>query len=137
MTNQYEAPAMRELGDLLEPAKSDPCIPCRNFAGHFVTCNFGDWPSFDKCDCAGALANAPKEANVVRVSPMPLRDHIAALVTAPEDDALELASAQAEGGTPTLADMAMARAWLRYLEADAMIAQRAVAPRFGFDPDDK
>lgn len=126
----------------LEQAASDPCFAIRNLAGHFTTCNYGDWHDFTKCHCAESLLSAPEQSEAFQVVPMPLRDFFAASVNIPLEQAAELAlllkggaEAIAAGdldlsktiaATLTMAEVAEAKARLRYLEADAMCERRKV-----------
>lgn len=130
--------------DLRTDGALDPCMPVRNLGGHLVDCNYGDWPDFSKCDCAEGLAGIPAKRAAFHVSPMPLRDCFAMGINVSEDYARELAEGIAinkarakmiqtpgelmagpEPAAVSVIDIAEARAKLRYLEADAMIAWRA------------
>lgn len=121
-----------------EKASADPNILARNAAGHWDDCNYGDWGDFSKCDCDEGLANVPNAGKAYVVAPMPLRDFFAATVVIPWEEALNLAAAEAKerislGGQVTLAQVVEARVRLRYLEADAMILRRAIAPAVQFE----
>ena len=114
-------------------AENDPTMLARNAAGHWDDCNYGDWGDFSKCNCAEGLASTPAKSEAVTVAPLPLRDYFAATVPVPWDDAVALASAEnakrvALGGQITLLEIVEARVRLRYLEADMMIAVRALPP---------
>ena len=119
-------------------------MPIRNLAGHLVTCNYGDWADFTKCKCAEGLLTAPEQKTAFVVAPMPLRDLLASSVHVSDEMAHELAMGirqaqkqnnkietvgQALGvaNEPplTVIELADARAKIRYLEADAMVAWRA------------
>lgn len=119
-------------------ATVDLSVDARNAAGHWGDCPYWDWPDFEKCDCADGLATVPSRAKAYTVVPMPLRDHFAASVVIPWEEALNLAAAEVKerialGGGVTLAEIIVARVRLRYLEADAMIEQRKIAPRQSFE----
>jgi hypothetical protein len=123
-------------------AERDPTLPIRNFQGHFVTCNYGDWFDFTKCDCGESLIGMPERNEAFQISPLPLRDTFAMAIDIPLDQAIELAALLKKGeqkietvdlitgGEPmplTMREVAEARARLRYLEADAMIERRRAA----------
>lgn len=132
------------LGDeLRENAEDDPCMPIRNLAGHIVSCNYGDWPDFSKCQCAEGLVSTPEKQTAVSVSPMPLRDMFAQSIFVSDELASDLAFsirkertrrqkvqpvAEALGVTDetplTIVELTDARAKIRYLEADAMCTWR-------------
>ena len=143
-------PATVEAADhMLEDAAQDPCMPVRNLGGHLVTCNYGDWASFDKCDCARGIAGTPQQATAVVVGPMPLRDVFAMTIDISDDHAHDMAVGikvaeakrqQVKLVSATLGiedasqqvscvDIAEARAKLRYLEADAMLHWRVESIR--------
>lgn len=144
-TNQNPTPEPNVTGthDIRADGALDPCLPVRNLGGHLVTCAYGDWADFSKCDCAEGLAGIPATRAAYQVSPLPLRDLIAAHTHVSDAAALDLAIGMSqqraadqriqllndedEGGgyKPTIMEMADAKAKLRYLEADAMISWRA------------
>lgn len=144
--------ATNAAADLLSDAAEDPCMPIRNLAGHIVTCNFGDWVDFSKCKCAEGLANVPEKQTAFVVAPMPLRDIFASSIHISDEVAHDLAmgvrkarkqkqkietvSAILGVGNDeplTIIELADARAKIRYLEADAMIAWRAESLRINAD----
>ena len=130
---------------LRDAGADDPSMPVRNIAGHFVDCNYGDWQDFTKCTCAVGILSGPARAEAFTVSPMPLRDYFAATVHIGHEEAYVLAkgmkakqaqeqritiAGQPEANPePTVIDIAEARAKLRYLDADAMVAWRAESRR--------
>lgn len=102
----------------------------RNTLGHFEDCPYWDWGDFSKCKCAEFLAGIPEPANAVVVAPMPLRDYFASQVNVPWQEAFNMAMAcRSEldlGGKCSFQEIISARVQLRYLEADGMIAFRAL-----------
>ena len=143
-------PAVVEaFNQMLEDAAQDPCMPVRNLGGHLVACNYGDWPTFEKCKCMEGLAGIPQQATAVVVGPMPIRDVIAMTINISDDHAHDMAAgikvAEAKRQQVKLVsaalgiedasqqvscvDIAEARAKLRYLEADAMLHWRVESMR--------
>lgn len=136
------------VADLVTDAAEDPCMPIRNLAGHIVTCNYGDWADFSKCKCAEGLLTSPEKQTAFVASPMPLRDIFASSIHISDDVSHDLAmgirkareqnqkiktvsSVLGVGNDQplTIVELADARAKIRYLEADAMIAWRAESLR--------
>ena len=138
-----------DVTQMIEDAAHDPCMPIRNLGGHLITCNYGDWLTFDKCDCANGLAGTPDTPPThVNVAPMPLRDWIASTINISDEAAHDMATGikmaelkqrrietvsailgvdDPEAQGITVVDIAKARAKLRYLEADAMLHWRLVS----------
>jgi len=117
---------------------TDQTKEARNSLGHFEDCNYWDWPDLSKCNCAAGLAGANNGAGPYQISPIPLRDHFACAVTPSDEEALNLAMAEFNATNaihlvnkkqaPTIGDIIIARARLRYIEADAMIEVRKAKP---------
>lgn len=146
LTDKGEAALAEADAELLSDASEDPCMPIRNLAGHLVTCNYGDWADFTKCKCAEGLLTSPEQKTAFVVAPMPLRDILASSIQVSDEMAHELAmgiragikkrkkihpvtavlgvEVPEEDGPLTVVDLAAARAKIRYLEADAMLAWR-------------
>jgi hypothetical protein len=141
MTEAKQINGVEPADRMLEDAAHDPCMPVRNLGGHIITCNYGDWPTFEKCGCAEGLAGTPsKPPTHVNVAPMPLRDFFATTIDVSYEQARELAegikasrmqqqriiSTIVGNDEPiSVVDIADARAKLRYLEADAMCHWRS------------
>jgi len=120
---------------------NDPNRAERNLRGHLVTCNYGDWLDFTKCECAEELIGVPEKRVDYHVAPMSMRDYFAASIVVSDEAAHSLATnikrkeassamitdamGMAAAREPlSIMDIASARARIRYLEADIMLDWR-------------